>query len=100
MTRISSALVECLAKYQPDYGATGSNCHNQALLINYRPQTNVCSPPTPPPLLPLSSLPLNPVFTLAHCYFSTQPQLLNKWENALKHIEYGKTLQPLLCVNG
>lgn len=92
MTRISSALVECLAKYQADYGATGSNCHNQALLINYRPQTNVCSPPIPPPLLPLSSLPLSPVFILAHCYFSTQPQLLNKWEKALKHIEYGENL--------
>lgn len=89
MTRVSSALVECLEKYQADYGATGSNWHNQALLINYRPQTNVCSRPHPSPL-PLSSLPL----PLAHSYFSTQPQLLNKWENALKRIGYGKTLQP------
>lgn len=91
MTRVSSALVECLGKYQADYGATGSNCHNQALLINYRPQTHVC--PRCPTLPSHSlSLSLSIQCSLWHSYFSAQPQLLNKWENALKRIEYGENL--------
>lgn len=91
-TRVSSPLIECLEKYQADYWATGSNCHNQAVLINYRPQANVC-------VLSLSlylSLPLflfpPTQWSLWHIvhqsYFSSRPQLLNKWGRWCDPIEY------------